>query len=1724
MAAPSVAAQAKPALTLDVNLGSSGLGAIGGSGTSTTPRSHQNAVNNKIHNQVHASTFGPQSDYNPNNDQAYAHDDFEHQPDNGGFSSDEDGQDIYAAATSRLKAGSSSSGALATRDDSHSPAHARLRQQDPNATTDASNHSQRDSVDAYGHDEYAQDQHYHHHQMADGIHDEMVYDDDDDDADEIEDDESDLSSSPSIPDENIDFDLVYALHNFVATVEGQATVHKGNSLTLLDDSNSYWWLVRVLRTQEVGYIPAENIETPFERLARLNKHRNVDLTSATDDDHIQVPERIFTSHLVKARNATGTAGVSMHSGKLSALSRRAQGAPAPLSREQKRTKRGVVFGPSTYLEHSGDEYSDYDEEGEEQDLEYEEDPDAEYDDEDEHDQEQAEYDDGDDQHRDAHAHHRENIGFNKMEPDDGMEWDAQEAERVQQQQQDALLSRGPRDQQTRSISQQAAEAQQQIMSHPYAQQYARAPAGPPQASAEQAQRGNGAPYQQSAPQASRQQPFVAQNQNSADSPMYANGRSSTSSQQLSAAGPNYGALAAGRVPGEHMRTTSAERSISSVTSNCSVIYDSNGRPTSIAMNRTSSSGSGGLPTSAAMNRNSSSSSSGGFLPSQIQRERASSDASANSTILGADASSLSEKDRRKSSRTSKGSDSYDTSDDKAGKKRSGVFSLFSRKDKKDRKSGNFDDKETNLGISSEDAFVGANARGHSSPAANVSSFNPTVQAANAGLQPGQSIGMGRAVQERDRATQEAYVRQFLSPQNSSVDSSHVPSSAGLEDKKRMPQRPGSLIGPSGSTPMLSVLRVFAGEGVDSDSTFKTVLLNDSTRSIDLQRQALQRFGVNLHDADQYVLTIKRLEGDERPLDEDEHPLELFNTLTEILQQGQVTVPSVKRSSVGSISSINSNLSTHPAIARLGNDFSDDHAVKFYISRRDRLQGYVDLSGNHTADVSNRSANVSDLSVSQDNSNLTSLSLVGDENAPSSHSSMLTGETSETVQSATARFALRLIIYSSDLPEGIVFDPQSNALIPAATLRQRMAGRPDALAESASQHRFREKILTFPRNTTVAEVVEEGLDRFGIAEGVVEGGDDVEDRPSRRKSRLHVKYGLAVQAADGERALAPTSKVLEAYPSPPSFKLGIGNRRSTDGKRRSIDAAALLGASDDVGAHDPVFVLRQITHAHSAPRPKQMAHTVGARAHSPTDNVLAAVQETRQTQPLASPRLGGSMDPTQANQAKPNQARTPQEIIAAQRAAAAERNAAVLGAQRNAQQGVDVVLTNQARIRSSKLGSSNKFRYSYVPVDGQERDISSIIEEVMKDHLQSSHDTRATSSADTGLSPRDAERPPYGSRRMQSDLTTDDYASARSSSGADSPLSLDEVNFEVRSPDEIEGGVAPLALGKQRKQAVPAGAQGDLLDTLLRASPQSDAKVEEKINAVLDRVQTPTMSSTAVPSRELTPNGVRSNSAAGAAPTSRAGAVGAGVAAAVVAGAVGAGAAATVVAGMATAGATAAVAHNKQHSVGSEFSNSRDTSSPLTVGTSSAATHATNTTGTMLTPLSNFVPNRQPTGLRSASAPSPGAGSRSVTPSTYPSVAALSFGADDASLSHLYTIVDAAARRDPRRRLLTHASMSSISSATSPILNQSALFGGTGSISGGSGSRPGSKLSSHAVRLQALLEDDRDALKPEPGGLFAPNMPFVEDKKLREAYSGINRQLGDIDDSLDSLLADVIRIF
>lgn len=100
-------------------------------------------------------------------------------------------------------------------------------------------------------------------------------DEDEEDDELMIEDASSMSSSPSIPDENINFDLVYALHTFVATVEGQASVVKGDALILMEDTNIYWWLVEVLKTREVGYIPAENIEV---RVCKINTYSYSNLT------------------------------------------------------------------------------------------------------------------------------------------------------------------------------------------------------------------------------------------------------------------------------------------------------------------------------------------------------------------------------------------------------------------------------------------------------------------------------------------------------------------------------------------------------------------------------------------------------------------------------------------------------------------------------------------------------------------------------------------------------------------------------------------------------------------------------------------------------------------------------------------------------------------------------------------------------------------------------------------------------------------------------------------------------------------------------------------------------------------------------------------------------------------------------------------------------------------------------------------------------------------------------------------------------------------------------------------------------------------------------------------------------------------------------------------------------------------------------------------------------
>ncbi|KAJ2702788.1 protein phosphatase regulator [Coemansia sp. IMI 203386] len=102
------------------------------------------------------------------------------------------------------------------------------------------------------------------------------------DADIVNDDDASISS---LIDEDVDFNYVYAMFHFPQMVEGQVTVDEGEKLTLLDDSNSYWWLVQNLRDNQMGYIPADNIETAFGKLARVNRRKNLKLCRP-DPEHM----------------------------------------------------------------------------------------------------------------------------------------------------------------------------------------------------------------------------------------------------------------------------------------------------------------------------------------------------------------------------------------------------------------------------------------------------------------------------------------------------------------------------------------------------------------------------------------------------------------------------------------------------------------------------------------------------------------------------------------------------------------------------------------------------------------------------------------------------------------------------------------------------------------------------------------------------------------------------------------------------------------------------------------------------------------------------------------------------------------------------------------------------------------------------------------------------------------------------------------------------------------------------------------------------------------------------------------------------------------------------------------------------------------------------------------------------------------------------------------------
>lgn len=681
------------------------------------------------------------------------------------------------------------------------------------------------------------------------------------------------------------------------------------------------------------------------------------------------------------------------------------------------------------------------------------------------------------------------------------------------------------------------------------------------------------------------------------------------------------------------------------------------------------------------------------------------------------------------------------------KKRSGVFSgLFGKKKDKDKKnkderSGSFTEGSSAASFESERQSHDYPSRLQDSPDIrmpnrvtsppmqmqgdrNPSPFQPARPAYSSGSgqnSPSAVSPQGIRLQQIDQQQQALYQQYMARSPGSSppIDASRaygtqaaatVAQSSAAQRLARATgshngARPGSIIlNPANSHggPLLNVLRIFSGEHVDTQYTFKTVLLNDTTTSRDLVKQALQRFrveGARESDLDDYFLTIKEVGGEELALGSGQKPLQAFNMMCQRIGEEQDAMTrTVKRSSVGSISSISSNLSMHPAIAKLSlNDFSDDSNVKLFLNRRPRDREPTSYFGDYGAETP---PNQQDDAYA-DSPTLSNGQAAGRRDNKPAPISTQGLPPSDSITSPSARFTLHVVAELGDLPDGMMFDPQSEAILPRSMVKERSATQQ---SPRLPPDEARQRYLLLSRTATVAEAIESALERFGITEGVVDGGDDVEDKVGKRRSMLRVRYGLGVKTQHGdgecisqscferallilhqtERVLHASSKLMDAYDVPPIFKVAD---KSVTNRRRSREWARELSAQEhDLRPTDPVFFLRRI-----GPRTVGMSNA----EKLPMDEVAL---KQRRVSDAAAPEA-----PTE-------RAKTPQEIIAEQRAATKARQTAILSTHPNADQGIDVVVADRGVVRSSRssMMGQDEVRYSYISEEGETFDISQYV--------------------------------------------------------------------------------------------------------------------------------------------------------------------------------------------------------------------------------------------------------------------------------------------------------------------------------------------------------------------------------------------------------------------------------
>ncbi|WVF68607.1 hypothetical protein IAT40_003377 [Kwoniella sp. CBS 6097] len=1231
------------------------------------------------------------------------------------------------------------------------PAHAHFYHQQQQQALYYQQHQQQhgstDSVGGAGSAGPSRQNNAQHHQQQQ----QQVLDDDDG---AYSDEESDTDS---MPDENIDFSLTYALHTFLATVEGQASVVKGDSLVLLDDANSYWWLVRVLKTEDVGYIPAENIETPYERLARLNKHRNVDLAAAT--------------------NLEKQAGTVQGREKLKGLiAGKAKGLRRDHSGEvlEDGAARRVVFAPPTYVDHPGVTWSsDEDDSGDEGEMEVDE-----VESESSGQQQGQEVQRGDVRHE-AEVHQVEQSlrPDAEMEPDDGIEW-ADEAAAASQRR---MLEQKQR--QGQQAVNNAGSVIQPKSNNPFAPRQEQISQINPSASNTSLASTSGGSVILDPAQAGSDTRRITATPAVASGPLLPSALQQQHQQQ------------------QQQQQQGGQRNVSGQSVNS---------------------------ISSAISTNSSQRSGSPASPEEIAKKGKKKKKGSKEDLH----------DGEKKKRGMLGGLFHRKGKDKGGK---GVSGNEARSSEESMISGAAETSPVTQGRWSEDN----SGRGpHTSLLGpRGSDLQQHQQQQTSQQQSQQPVTNGVSahslrLQQQDQARMQSYTSKYLnkspsselhSPTAAEAAAAVAQSAAAMRLTASINSgpigntggRPSSIIlspNPAGP-PLLNVIRIFAGDHIKSESSFKTALINETTSSVDLIRQSMQRFhlpgGSNANLDQTYYITVRDFNGEELELTPDEKPLSVFQEAVKrwaresdedlTARMGAIT-PTVKRSSVSSISSVIS-LSSHPAIAKLGmNDFSDDSVVKLYFNRR--RPGSVQMNGpNGSAPQQNGmpepasefSSYSTQLSTVQESSPENKSGEWAQTGSPDTSTDTATppmqaqqrfnpsltistnGQASpERYSSPSARFTVQLIIHANDLPDGSAFDPSSDAIIPRALLRDR---------QPTPSNDPKRRVFILPRNANVVEAIEQGLERFGINEGVVDGGDDVEDKVGKRRSMARVRYSLAAIINGEEHQLASNSRILDSYDQPPNFR--PMERTTPEQRRRSRDLQHNAGSPADLLPTDPIFVLRRVGH-----------------------------------RGLSGARIDINSTPRQA---RPNgDTRSPAEIIAAQRAASRANQKALISSQTNTSQGVDVVLPDQkGTFRSSRLmeAEGEVVRYSYIDGDGETYDISELLEEEWGKE-------GSVSGSISSLAPFQT-KPPALAR-----MATDQSAYITAPSTPDEGLEKDRAlsaGFGLGAPATI---VESRSKSGSRNSLSRLSAEEDILKGVVqRAAGQEDKeKLEEKLNRVIERVK------------------------------------------------------------------------------------------------------------------------------------------------------------------------------------------------------------------------------------------------------------------------------------------------